>query len=105
MAWLASRYKCLNLIILDSWEKFDQTIKTWYKYCQVREAVEEFLSTETEWNTFLASLDRKMTGAGPGVESLKVGQTLDFDINLIEARYVVCKIFNFLGIWGSFLSS
>ena len=86
LAWLAARSKCLNLIILDSWEKFDQTIKTWYKYCQVREAVEEFLRTETEWNTFLASLDRKMSGAGPRVETLKVGDLLTCDINLLEAR-------------------
>ena len=86
---LASRWKCLNLIILDSWEKFDETIQTWYKYSQVQEAVEEFLLTEAEWNTFLASLDRKMVGAEEGVQSWKVAEPLSFDTNLVEARYVV----------------
>ena len=83
----ASWYKCLNLIILDCWEKFDETIKTWYKYCQVQEAVEEFLSTEAEWDSFLASLDRKIAGSEGGGESLKAGEPLDLDMNLVEARY------------------
>ena len=51
--------------------------------------MEEFLLTEAEWNTFLASLDRKMVGAEEGVQSWKVGEPLSFDMNLVEARYVV----------------
>ena len=86
VACLASRYKGLNLIILDCWEKFDETIKTWYKYCQVQEAVEEFLSTESEWDSFLASLDSKLAGAGGGLKALKVGDPLNLDVDLVEAR-------------------
>ena len=44
--------------------------------------MEEFLSTEAEWNSFLASLDKKMAGAGQAVESWKVGEPLNFDVNL-----------------------
>ena len=76
-------------MLLDSWEKFDETIKNWYKHRQVQEAMEEFLRTEDEWNNFLASLDRKMAGPERGVESWKVGNPLNFDMKLVEARYVV----------------
>ena len=51
--------------------------------------MEEFLRTEDEWNKFLASLDRNLAGPERGLESWKVGNPLNFDMNLVEARYIV----------------
>ena len=44
------------------------------------------MNTEEEWNSFLSSVDRKLEGDSPGGETLKVGQTLNFDMDLVNAR-------------------
>ena len=72
-------------LISESWENFDNTIKGWYKYSEVQDAFEEFVETEAKWNSFLSSLDRRLKRGGP-TTSLTLGQSLNFDLDLVNVR-------------------
>ena len=72
-------------LISESWKNFDNTIKGWYKYSEVQDAFEEFVETEAEWNSFLSSLDRRLKRGGP-TTSLTLGQSLNFDLDLVNVR-------------------